>query len=102
MKVITDNPIIVQKNGQNTDEYSNAKGDKLKDKAKGLVGSGKVKGLLDLFGTGSTGNTGVNSPTPAPTPSAKPKMKTGAKVLIGVGAALIIGAAIYFVTRKKK
>lgn len=101
MKVITDNPIIVQKNGQ-ISEYSNAGGDKLKDKAKGLVGSGKVKGLLDLFGGGSTGNTGGNSTPPAPTPVAKPKMKTGTKVLIGVGSALVIGAIIYFVTRKKK
>lgn len=99
MKVITDKKIIVQK-GHNA-EYSNAGGDKLKDKAKGLVGSGKVKGLLDLFG-GSTGNTGGTYTPPAPTPAAKPKMKTGTKVLIGVGSALVIGAIIYFVTRKKK
>lgn len=100
MQIITDNEIIVQK-GDNTEEYLNA-GGKWKDKAKGLVGSGKVKGLLDLFGAGSTGNTGANVPSPLPAPKpVKKGMSTGAKVGIGAGI-LLLGVGIWYFGFHKK
>mgnify|MGYP001591576902 CR=1 FL=1 len=99
MKIITDNEVIVQGEG----DYSDANDGKLKGKAKDLVGSGKVKGLLDLFGGGNTGNTGAGytQPDPTPLPVTKKKMSTTTKVLIGVGALALVGGIIYLVTRKK-
>ncbi len=106
MKIITENEILVERQGTNMDYfYSPASGSKKKkgslmDKAKGLVGSGKVQGVLAALG-----NNNAPAPTtvevgPPPAP-AKKKMSTGVKIGIGVGAALLLGAAYYFLVHKK-
>ncbi len=102
MKILTENAIIVQKgNNLDTEDYYNANG-KIKDKLKGLVGSGKVQGVLAALGnTGSTGNVGnVVSPSPAPKP-AKKGMSTGVKVGIGAGI-LLLGVGIWYFGFHKK
>lgn len=105
MKVITENEIIVQK-GTNMDQiYSPANGwDKLKEKAKGLVGSGKVSGALNALQGGGTSPGITNTPPPPPPPPAlkKPKMSNGAKIGIAVAAVAIIGVGIYLFVKKKK
>ncbi len=101
MKVLTDNEIIVQK-GPGGDQYYNA-GGKIKDKLKGLVGSGKVQGVLAALGGGNNGQGGVVAPTaPEPKPSKPKGMSTGMKVGIGLGVAALVGIIIYVVVKKKK
>jgi hypothetical protein len=106
MKVITENEIIVKKGDNMGDRFwSPATGSKKKgsliDKAKGLIGSGKVQGVLAALNQGQGGmNTSV-APIAPPEPEKK-GMSTGAKIGIGVGIAAVIGAIIYFVKKGKK
>ncbi len=104
MRIITENQIIVQKDGANMDQFWSPADGKLKGKIKGLVGSGKVQGVLAALGNNNkdTSSSPSVSPTgPSPTPS-KPKMSTTKKVLIGVGIVAFLGAAYYFLVHKKK
>ena len=99
MKVITENDIIIQKGDNMSNIYSAVNGGKLKDKAKALVGSGKVAGVLAALSGGNNGQGG-NTPAPAPIPEKK-KMSIGVKIAIGVGALALIGGIIYLVKKKK-
>ncbi len=104
MKIITDgNEIIFKGSGDSTEDYYNAKGsimDKIKKGSKGLVGSGKVQGVLAALSGGNNGQGGNVVSTPAPEPE-KPKMSMGVKIGIGVGVLALIGGIIYLVKRNK-
>ena len=102
MKIITENQILVEgKDSRSGDDYSSFNWDGLKDKAKGLVGSGKVTGVLGAL-SGNTGNANVGGGSPLPPPPpAKKKMTTTVKVLIAVGGLALIGGIIYFIKKKK-
>lgn len=69
----------------------------LKQKAKGLIGSGRVLNALNAF------NQPMQPqyiPTPDPTP-VKKTLSTEVKVAIGVGSAFLLGILIYALSRKK-
>jgi len=103
MRILTENELIIQKGGRNADNYWSANGSKKKgkglaDKAKGLVGSGKVQGVLAALSTPQNSGPIDTSYTPE---GVKGGMSIGAKIGIGVGVALVIGVGIYFLTKPK-
>jgi len=75
------------------------KGPSIGTKAKGLVGSGKVSGILAALNP--QGGAPMTQPLPPP-PPAKTPMSTGMKVGIAVGIAAVVGIIIYVVVKKKK
>ena len=112
MKILTENPIVVIKEGMPLKGvYSSAEGDyseagglkkavkKGAQGAKGLVGSGKVSGILAALNP--QGGAPTTQPLPPP-PPAKTPMSTGMKVGIAVGIAAVVGIIIYVVVKKKK
>jgi hypothetical protein len=102
MKIISASQPIIE----NVNEYSNANGGMFKnllDKGKGLVGSGKVKGLADKLGLG--GASGATSQTQAiTTPIKKPKkgMNKNLKIGLIVGGSVIALGLIGFLIYKSK
>jgi len=83
------------------------------DKAKGVWGKAKESGLIDKLGEllglnmGGGGGGGqsseadlVSTNAPAEDPTAKKGMSTGVKIAIGVGIVVVVGAIIYFATKK--
>jgi hypothetical protein len=63
------------------------------------AGAGLLDTVKGIFGKGKQDIVPVAA---APAPDApKEKMSTTTKVLIGVGAAVVLGGIIYFATRKK-
>ncbi len=120
MKVITENEIIIKKVGNGL--YSSAigpstqpdtsKGGGFLDKAKDLIGSGKVKGTVDSA-KGLAGSLGIGKGKSKPgarlpevqvtdnTPAKKAPMSTGMKIGIGLGIVAVLGGIYYFVTKKK-
>lgn len=113
MKVITAYPVI--KNGKvisdnfttNTMNYSSAEGDKmdfqaLLQKGKELIGSGKVKSVIDTIkGLGIGKNRTQPMPPPPPLPPEPKGLSTGAKIGIAVGGVAVLGLVIYLATKKK-
>jgi hypothetical protein len=113
MKIITAYPVI--ENGKvisnnfttNTMNYSSAAGDmdfsNLLEKGKALIGSGKIKSVIDTVkGLGIGKNKGKPMPPPPPPPPPPPKgLSTGAKIGIAVGGVAVLGLIIYLVTKKK-
>lgn len=108
MRIITENEIVVQKGPNSPGMYSAATGKKKKigggivDKAKGLVGSGKVQGALALFGNSNSAGQPSQIDTLPPPEPAKKGWSTGAKIGVGLGAATVLGLIFYFATRPKK
>ena len=100
MKIISASQPIIE----NVSEYSNANGGMFKnllDKGKGLVGSGKVKGLADKLGLGG-GET--NQTQAITTPIKKPKkgMSKNLKIGLIVGGSVIALGLIGFLIYKSK
>ncbi len=111
MKVITENQIIVDGKGRtDIDDYYNTNGEGKKKKGgilgkvKSFVDSGKAGAVFTALaspGSDST-YTGRGSMPPAPPPQTKKPMSTTVKVLIGIGAAALVGGILYMVLKKKK
>lgn len=100
MKVITENEIIVLKDGTSyKEQFSPATGKGVKDKLKGLVGSGKVQGVLAALGNGQN-SAPATTVTMAPPPEKK-GMSTGVKIGIGAGV-LLVGVGIWYFGFHKK
>lgn len=100
MKVITENEIIILKDGESyKEQFSPAAGKGVKDKLKGLVGSGKVQNVLAALG-GGQGNPAPTTVTMTPPPEKK-GMSTSAKIGIAAGV-LLLGAGIWYFGFKKK
>lgn len=126
MKVITANPLMINKSqistrdmyialdGEPTDAMKakaakkGVKWDKLKGWVKKANDLGQKTGATDLIKNKLNDKLGLNQggqkttvDLMPPAPVEEPKMSTKKKVLIAVGAALIIGTIIFFATRKK-
>ncbi len=103
MKVITENEILVTRNAATLPAFWSSADGKLAAKAKGLIGSGKVSGILDTLKGGSNMQP-ISSPPPPPTPPAKKGMKPALKwgLIIGGGIVLIIGGVLLYKKIKKK
>lgn len=128
MKVITSNPLMVNKTKISTnDMYISADGisteptDAMKakaarkgvkwDKAKGWVSKandlGQKTGATDFIKNKLNEKFGLNQgvqPTTVdlttPPPIEEPKMSTKKKIIIGVSVALVIGVVVFLATRK--
>ena len=131
MKLTTKSPVIINgTNLSNDDLYSNATGKKQApsldvqaeakkkgqfwDKAKGswqkITNSPAANFALQQIaayqaqkqlGANMGADSGSNTPPPPPPPKEE-KMSTTTKVLLGVGAVLVVGLIIYSVTAKSK
>jgi len=112
MKIITAYPVI--KNGKvisdnftiNTMNYASAEGDKKIDfnallkKGVELIGSGKVSGTIQAL-RGGRPRKPASAPMPPPPPPPPTGLSMGAKIGIAVGGVAVLGAIIYFATKKK-
>jgi hypothetical protein len=115
MKIITAYPVI--KNGKvisdnftiNTMNYASAEGDKMNfqqllQKGKDLIGSGKVKSVIDTvkgLGIGKNRNKSMPPASMPPPPPPPTGLSKGAKIGIAIGGVAVLGLVIYLATRKK-
>lgn len=104
MKVITENHILITKQGQPIKGMYSAADGKLKKKAGDFVRSGKIQGFLDKFGGGGASSAPSSvAPTAAPSGDTKPKgMSKGLKIGLIVGGAALLLIGGYYLLKPKK
>ena len=105
MKIITENDILVQNPNRNMDWFwspasGKKKGGGLMDKAKGLVGSGKVQGVLAALSNNQGGSQNIQPIQSAPLPPEKKGLSKSAKWGIGIGIGVVVLVGGYLLYKK--